>query len=192
MTTYTVRSDHYSDHNLPIGATVTFLRWDEHNNVALFTQGGDGDEVAIDGRDLQPDKPAVCKHCQRGIVYEDGGWVDPEATGDDAMWRETCGDHDTFTAEHEPDPDADLPDGYRWATADETEAYERIPGAIVVPRTADSNGTPYTHDEADIAVPDERDELVDDPVCELCGTRTRDKDSHGTLMCEDCQNEDAP
>lgn len=45
----------------------------------------------------------------------------------------------------------DLPDGYRWATADECEA--DAPGAIVVPRTVDSNGTPYTHGEADVAVP---------------------------------------
>lgn len=32
----------------------------------------------------------------------DGTWIDPEATGDDAVWREVCGSHDTFTAEHEP------------------------------------------------------------------------------------------
>jgi hypothetical protein len=45
---------------------------------------------------------ARCKHCERRIVLEDGTWCDPEATGDDRMWRETCGEHDTFTAEHEP------------------------------------------------------------------------------------------
>jgi hypothetical protein len=44
-----------------------------------------------------------CKHCKRRIVQEDGRWVDPEATGDDSVWRETCDAHDTFTAEHEPD-----------------------------------------------------------------------------------------
>lgn len=43
-----------------------------------------------------------CRHCGRGIVLEDGVWIDPEATGDDAIWRETCDAHDTFTAEHEP------------------------------------------------------------------------------------------
>jgi hypothetical protein len=36
-------------------------------------------------------------------VNEDGGWVDPEATGDDAIWRETCDAADTFIADHEPE-----------------------------------------------------------------------------------------
>lgn len=49
----------------------------------------------------------------------------------------------------------DLPDGYRWATAEETENWENVPGIIVVPRSCDSNGTPYTQDEADLAVPDD-------------------------------------
>lgn len=54
----------------------------------------------------------TCIHC------------DPEATGDDAVWRETCDSHDTFTAEHEAadegydlgepcgeyDPDTENPD----------------------------------------------------------------------------------
>lgn len=44
----------------------------------------------------------VCRHCSRPIVNENGRWVDPEATGDDSVWRETCDSHDTFTAEHEP------------------------------------------------------------------------------------------
>lgn len=44
-----------------------------------------------------------CIHCGRSIVYDtNDGWVDPEATGDDEMWRETCDRHDTFIAEHEP------------------------------------------------------------------------------------------
>jgi len=47
----------------------------------------------------------------------------------------------------------DLPEGYRWATEEETERNEEIIGAIVVKRTADSTGRPYTQDEADIAVP---------------------------------------
>lgn len=46
---------------------------------------------------------ATCKHCQRAITRTaDGIWIDPEAMGDDAIWRETCDAHDTFTAEHEP------------------------------------------------------------------------------------------
>lgn len=45
----------------------------------------------------------TCKHCQREIEWDHiDGWVDPEATGDDVIWRETCDAHDTFTAEHEP------------------------------------------------------------------------------------------
>ena len=53
--------------------------------------------------------------------------------------------------------DTDLPAGYRWATAAETERHAGMPrglrGAIIVPRTVDSAGTPYTHGEADLAVP---------------------------------------
>lgn len=45
---------------------------------------------------------ATCKHCGRSITRENGAWIDINATGDDAMWRETCDSHDTFTAEHEP------------------------------------------------------------------------------------------
>ena len=45
---------------------------------------------------------ATCRHCERTVQLEDGRWVDPEATGDDSVWRETCDQHDTFTAEHEP------------------------------------------------------------------------------------------
>jgi hypothetical protein len=47
----------------------------------------------------------------------------------------------------------DLPAGYRWATAEETEDWENVPGIIVVHRTTDANGKPYTHGEADLAVP---------------------------------------
>jgi hypothetical protein len=49
----------------------------------------------------------------------------------------------------------DLPTGYRWATADETEAHmvAENPDMVVVPRTVDSSGTPYTEGEADLALP---------------------------------------
>jgi len=33
------------------------------------------------------------------------GWVDPEATGDDGIWRETCDMHDTLVADHQPVPE---------------------------------------------------------------------------------------
>jgi hypothetical protein len=53
--------------------------------------------------------------------------------------------------------ESDLPEGYRWANESETEALTdnpmSAPGAVLVPRTVDSSGTPYTQDEADWAVP---------------------------------------
>jgi hypothetical protein len=55
----------------------------------------------------------VCVHCERELVQDsDGRWIDPEATGDDSVWRETCDRHDTFTAEHERDED---PEPAGWA-----------------------------------------------------------------------------
>lgn len=51
----------------------------------------------------------------------------------------------------------DLPEGYRWADADETERINAgdwpSDGYLVVPRTFSSNGHRYTQGEADIAVP---------------------------------------
>lgn len=48
--TAVVVSDH-SNHGLPIGATVMFYRW--QGDVDMWTLGGEGDEVAIDPRDLK-------------------------------------------------------------------------------------------------------------------------------------------
>lgn len=45
---------------------------------------------------------ATCRHCGRTIVPDGEAWIDPNAVGDDGLWRETCDSHDTFTAEHEP------------------------------------------------------------------------------------------
>ena len=45
-----------------------------------------------------------CVHCGRRIVQEQDRWLDPEATGDDTIWSETCDAHDSFVAEHEPPP----------------------------------------------------------------------------------------
>lgn len=45
----------------------------------------------------------TCRHCGRTIeLLPSGDWIDPAATGDDAVWRFTCDAHDTFVAEHEP------------------------------------------------------------------------------------------
>ena len=43
-----------------------------------------------------------CQHCNREVEQHNGQWIDPQATGDDAIWREVCDSHDTFTAEHQP------------------------------------------------------------------------------------------
>ncbi len=58
------------------------------------------------------DGAARCSHCERPIEWignpprgRSGIWIDPEATGDDSIWRETCDAHDTFEAKHEPEPD---------------------------------------------------------------------------------------
>jgi hypothetical protein len=49
----------------------------------------------------------------------------------------------------------DLPTGYRWATSSETEKHMRTPNPdmLVVPRTTDHRGIPYTQGEADLALP---------------------------------------
>lgn len=44
-----------------------------------------------------------CQHCDRPITRKGGTWVDPDATGDDAVWREVCDVNDTFAAHHVPD-----------------------------------------------------------------------------------------
>jgi hypothetical protein len=50
----------------------------------------------------------------------------------------------------------DLPDGYRWATQDECEIYSMDPAGhpemIIVTRTVDASGRPYTEGESDIAI----------------------------------------
>lgn len=45
---------------------------------------------------------STCRYCGRGIELHDGYWIDPEAHGDDSIWREVCDEHDTFVADHEP------------------------------------------------------------------------------------------
>lgn len=54
---------------------------------------------------------STCRHCGRRILLIFGRWIDPEATGDDRVWRETCDSHDTFTAEHEPAANLDNGNG---------------------------------------------------------------------------------
>lgn len=46
---------------------------------------------------------STCRHCQRTIRKSADGWIDPEATGDDRVWRETCDQNDEDRiAAHEP------------------------------------------------------------------------------------------
>lgn len=47
----------------------------------------------------------ICHYCARPIAFEDGQWIDPDARGDDAMWRETCDGVESWPAEHYPRPD---------------------------------------------------------------------------------------
>ena len=63
------------------------------------------ENVAEDARAIldRIGETATCTHCEREITKShDGPWVDPLATGDDSVWRETCDSHDTFIADHEP------------------------------------------------------------------------------------------
>lgn len=54
-----VKSDDYSGHSLPIGAHVQRVPTpDWADGTDWYSQGGDGDEVAVDLRDLEP--PATC------------------------------------------------------------------------------------------------------------------------------------
>lgn len=49
----------------------------------------------------------TCRHCGRAIVLDGEYWVDPEATGDDSIWRETCdANNEDIFAYHEPEPES--------------------------------------------------------------------------------------
>lgn len=54
------------------------------------------------GGSVMPSPSSTCRHCNRRIVLRNGSWIDPQATGGDWVWRETCDAHDTFVADHEP------------------------------------------------------------------------------------------
>lgn len=76
-----------------------------HEEDGVIVDETGGDVCGADGGNGPHNRhpPAVeCRHCHRAIEKHDGRWVDPEATGDDSVWRETCDAHDTFVADHEP------------------------------------------------------------------------------------------
>lgn len=96
--------------------------WADALERALDHEGGDtGNLLSIerDGRPTENGPTATCKHCGRTITLVGGEWVDTEATGDDAMWRETCDAHKTVDSEHEPIPDYIWPEpnGDGWIDA---------------------------------------------------------------------------
>lgn len=58
-----------------------------------------------------------CRYCDRPITLVGDIWVDPDATGDDDIWRETCDAATTFVAHHQPDRmrrPADVPSYLTW------------------------------------------------------------------------------
>jgi hypothetical protein len=81
----------------------------EREEASWETEG-----ITFDSREYviwsEPDKTQVrsdegsaqCRHCKRDIKLDGDIWIDPEATGDDSIWREVCDAHDTFIADHEP------------------------------------------------------------------------------------------
>lgn len=83
--------------------TITMLA--QHGDRILVTgliAGGETVERSYD-RDEVVDLIVVtpthtCIHCERPVLQVNGGWVDPEATGDDVIWRETCDANDTERA----------------------------------------------------------------------------------------------
>lgn len=85
--------------------------------------------------------------------------------------------------------ETDLPTGYRWATADETESWTTIPGALLVQRTADSDGQPYMTGTCDVAVPQtewtteeaKRDFEVLAFAAPYVAVRRKNDDQRGTL-----------
>lgn len=77
------------------------------NLYAAIREVGVAGEFAIEQFRPEPKKApkqsqSRCRHCDRSIQQENGVWVDPEATGDDNVWRETCDANETFAANHEP------------------------------------------------------------------------------------------
>lgn len=63
-------------------------------------------EQADTALSLNPERPgdrADCRRCGRSIILVEGRWVDPQATDDDVIWRETCDENnEDRIAAHEP------------------------------------------------------------------------------------------
>lgn len=42
-----------------------------------------------------------CIYCNRAVTLTDEGWADPNATGDDEIWRLVCDQNGSFPATHD-------------------------------------------------------------------------------------------
>jgi len=131
---------------------------------ALLT---DGERKILEGvRALVPDEPEFI------IAFEIDDEYEPEHANHirASIFCPHCGAEDTIVEvdisvrwnrlgelQIDREPQGDLPPGYRWASAYETEAIAAgrlAANHIIVKRTVDAAGNPYTQDEADVAVPD--------------------------------------
>lgn len=83
-------------------ATVVEGWDDELVTEYVWREFSDDEPSGHPDRDTHPEQTSTCRHCKREITLVGLQWVDEDATGDDAVWRETCDEHDTVTAEHEP------------------------------------------------------------------------------------------
>lgn len=78
--------------------TCVEVRWD--GGIGIDHASGCGPEEWVMRDELQPSRE--CVHCHREVLpTKDGVWIDPEATGDDEVWRETCDSNEAFDAPHE-------------------------------------------------------------------------------------------
>ncbi len=95
-----IRENHPDNHD---GQDVmTYEQFDEQRadwHESIVRQAS-----VVTGSLFPPEKKprAQCRHCERDIELDSDGWIDPEATGDDSIWRETCDANETFDAKHEP------------------------------------------------------------------------------------------
>lgn len=74
------------------------------HELSDILEGRDWDllEDFVARRGFDENQADYCRWCDRPIILTSEGWVDPQASGDDEVWRWTCDSHDTFQAEHEP------------------------------------------------------------------------------------------
>lgn len=92
--TRTIVKDHEDGWERVCTVSGSGSSWDPHTKYRVdrwISINNDGPEIRSGD--------VLYRRTKRVPAY---GWIDPEATGDDSIWRETCDAHDTFVAEHEP------------------------------------------------------------------------------------------